>query len=128
MRRNFLPAWAALCCLATAVADGRSVVINQNPRPAAVLQSGRRVVVQDAPDGVALYDRTGTAVRRFSTAGSDVSAIAVTSDEARLLVGCDDGSLWLFDLQAGGAVWVKTGEGTGLGYVYDVSFATASCR
>jgi hypothetical protein len=112
---------AAVCCACPLITDGKS--FNTSPRPGVLLESGKRVVVQDALDGVALYDRTGTARHRFTADGASVTAIAVTPDEAFLLIAGDDGSLRMGDLRNGAVVWTKTGMETGLGFVYDASFA-----
>jgi WD40 repeat protein len=91
------------------------------PRPAVLLESGR-FLAEDSPDSVVLYDgAAGNAVYRF--AASSIHAIAVSPDETRVLIACDDGTLKLCDLRTGATAWSKTPAESGLGEVCDADFS-----
>lgn len=61
-------------------------------------------------------------VHRFPAPGW-VNEIAVTADETRLLIACSDGSLAVWEIETGKRLWEQNPKQTGLGYVYDASFA-----
>jgi hypothetical protein len=93
--------------------------IDRSPRKAILLNDSKRFIVQDAWNCVALYQLGEVMpIHRFPTPGW-VENLAVTSDEKRLLVACSNGSLGVWEVETGTRVW----EQTGLGYIFDVSFA-----
>jgi WD40 repeat protein len=115
--------WTAALLLAAFCAQARGTTYDRTPRPALLLQHAEAFIAQDGWDSVALYRlKDGAKLFQFP-AGRRVNEIDVTSDDRFLLVACADGSLGLWDLNTGGRVWWKESAQTGLGYVYDVSFA-----
>jgi hypothetical protein len=117
------------CCLLAILVVGHIVTpapattIDTSPRHAILLGKSARFLAQDAWDSVALYAvADGRLVRRFP-AGQRVNAIDVTADEGLLLVAGAGGGIGVWDLETGTKVWWIGPFQTGLGYVYDASFA-----
>jgi hypothetical protein len=97
-----------------------ATTISTAPKTAFLLRTGQ-FIAQDSSTSATLYDGTGKVVYRFVS--GNVSALALSYDQKRLLIGTSGGTLQLFDVGSGVTVWSRGPTETHLHEVIDASFA-----
>jgi hypothetical protein len=116
-------ALAAISVLGLGPVAAPAKTIDKRPRPVIYFARSGRFVAQDAWNSLALYRGADGALLRRFPAEHRINKFGAMADEARLLVGCEDGGVGVYDIATGDPVWRKEPSETGLGYIYGVAFA-----